>query len=431
LKIIKQEKSGNKVKLEIEVAYSSFKSMSKRAFDEAASTLAIPGFRKGKAPKNISEQYLNQDAINDRAAQNLISDLYPQIIKETNIEPVDYPNVVVKNLKEKEPFVFSLEVAVYPEVKLGKYKGIKIESESEEVTEKELSDFIGGLRERVAKLEEVVGRGIENEDIVEIDVAASSGEEDVKSLSGNKVGLVIGRGQFTPEFDEQLKGLTVGAEKQFELKIPDSHPVKDVAGKAVKFRVLPKKISRRQLPPLDDEFAKEIANAPSLEEFNKNVKQRLAESKKAQVEAEVKNKSIEEVAKGISADIPEGMIRRETDLMVDELKGTLAKDRMTYENYLRMTRKSEKEVRDQFKKGAEARVKSKLALRAIALKENLELKDEDIDAEIKVLAGSSGEKPDKFRSTVGESGMEYIKDYLLRRKALEFIIANAKISTKK
>ncbi len=430
MKITKQEKTGNKVKLEIEEDYNHFKAMMERVWAEAASDINIPGFRKGKAPRQIIEQYLDKGFVVERAAQNLVSDLYPEIIKAANIEPVDYPNVVILSQEEGKPFGFAVEVDVYPEVKLGKYKGVAVESEKEELTEKEADQFMNDLRGRFAKYIEVTDRGIEDEDLVELDLLAATELGDVKSLSGRKVTIEVGRGQIAHEFDKEIKGLSLGQKKEFSVKFGEEHPAKEIAGRSVKFTVTPSRISKKELPPLDENFAKEIANAPSIEAFKEDVKKRLAEDKKLRVEGEIKNKLIEKVAGDISADIPGGMIDREIDVMVDELKGSLLRDKLTLEEYLKMTRKSETGLRDELKGGATMRVKSKLALRAIALKEKIILSDKDVSDEIGVLARSSGENPENFRGNIGGSGLEYIKDYLLRRKALDHIMAGAKISYK-
>ena len=431
MKITKQEKTGNKVKLEIEVDYPTFKGAIEKTFEEAAADLAVPGFRKGMVPKNIVEQYLNKDAIVERAAQNMISDLYPEIISAAKIEPVDFPDVVILKNQEGSPFSFSLQVDVYPEVKVGKYKGIKVDKESDGVTDADLDRFISDLRERTAKFIEVSGRGIENDDLVEIDVKARSAEGDIKNLSGRKISVLVGRGQVAPGFDKELIGLNLGQPKEFKLDLPAEHPVKDVAGKAIFFEVTLQKISKKELPELSDQFAKDVSGMPTMELLKEDIKKGLSEEKKAKVEGDLKNKLIEELVAATSADIPQGMIRRETDLMIDELKASLARQRMTFENYLTMTAKSEKDIREELKVGALARVKSKLALRHVAEAEKLAVTAGDLEKELGTLSSSSGETPEKFTNAVGASGLEFIKDYLLRRKALDYIVSQAKISVKK
>ena len=278
---------------------------------------------------------------------------------------------------------------------------------------------------------QVTERGIENEDIVEIDLAAQSGSGDLKSLSGKHVVIEVGKGQISQEFDKQILGLTRGATKKFDVKLPESHPVKEAAGRPVTFTATAKKISKKELPPLGDDFAKQISGAPSYDAFKGDVVKRLTEDKKLRVEADVKNKLLEKAAGGVSADIPEGMIRRETDVMIDELKSSLMRDRLTLEDYLKLTKKTEESLRAEMKSGAQMRVMSKLCLRAVALKEKLEVTGEDLEEEIKALSRSSSEDPEKFKKNIRESGIEFIKDYLLRRKALEYIMSNAKVKYKK
>lgn len=373
MKINKKEKAGNKVKLEIEVDYGRFKSAIDHVYADASSDLNIPGFRKGKAPRDMVEKYVDKGFVTEHAAQDLISDIYPEIIQEAQIEPVDYPNVVIVRQEEGKPFIFSLEVDVYPEVKLPKYKGISVESESPALTENEVDEFLKGLQKRFARFVDATEKGIEGEDSVMADAEVASEFGDLKAPPGKKI----------------------------------------------------------VIPKLTEEFVKNISNAPSLEAFREDLKKRLAEDKKNKVEAAVKNKLIEKVSDGLVADIPPGMVSRETELMFDELKNSLLRDKLTHEDYLRMTKKTDESLRKELKPNAEKRVRSKLALRAVANEEKLELADADLDREIQVLSDSSHVDPAKFRQNIGESGLHYIRDYLLRRAALEFIMSKAKISEKK
>lgn len=431
MKILKQVRTGNRVKLEIEEEYKFFKLMQDNAYDEAAADLAVPGFRKGKAPKNIVEQYINKDFVVEKATQNVVSAVYPEIIRAANIEPVDFPDVVVTKNKEGEFFAFTLEVDVYPEVKLGKYKGVKAEKESDEVSNEDIDRFVEDLRERVAKVVEVSGRGIENEDIVEMDVLAASKEGDIKNLTGRRMAIMVGKGQIAPSFDRELMGMTVGGSKEFKVDVPREHFNREMAGRTVTFNVTPRRVTKRELPEATDEFAKGVSGLPSLSALREDLKARLLEEKKRRIEGDVKNSLIGEVVKGMTVDPPGGMIRRETDMMIDELRNSLAKQQMTLENYVRLTGKSEDSLRSEMRGGATERAKAKIALRAIAKQEKIDLLPEDIEAEIGALAKSSGEKPEKFRKLVGAEGMEYIREYLLRRKALEYIMAHAKIVEKK
>jgi trigger factor len=431
LKILKQEKNGNKVKVEVEVEHKQLNSHIDKVSAEAASDLVVSGFRKGKVPKNIAEQYLNRDVIKEHAIQDMVADLYPKIIAEAKIEPIDYPNVVILNQKENEPFTFSLEVEVYPAVKLGKYKGLKVESETTKVTEVEVDEFVEQLRQSVANFIEVEGRGAGHGDLVELDVKASSEKGLLPALSSRAARIELGLGQISKDFDREIIGLTVGLEKKFSIKMPEAHPIKDLAGASVDFIVMPKKIMKKELPDVNDEFAKQFANLPTLEVLRDDIRERVSENKRSRIESDTKNNLLEQVSKNITADIPEGMIRRETDLMIDDLKASLVRDRMTFEQYLKLTKKSEKDVRGELRPGAEARVRSKLALKAIADVEKIEVSGEDMGLELKSLAQSSGEPAEKFEGRVGESGLEYIKDYLVRRKALEFLVSSAKVVERK
>lgn len=427
MKILKQEREGNKVKLEVELPYSLLESSINNTFEEVASEVKIPGFREGKAPREVVERHINKDAVTDRAVQNLIRENYPNVIGEAKIEPVDFPEVVVLRQEEGKPFAFSVAVEVYPEVKLGKYKGIRIKKKDTKVTDEEVENFVKGLQDRFAKITEVSTHSIENENLVVIDIEASSGGEDIKSLTRKGAALTVGRGQITPEFDKELIGLTVGVEKEFKLKIPPDHPFKEIAGKEVLFKATPHRIAEKELPPFDQGFVSKFSKAESPEKFKEEIKEKLAEEKVKRAEEDIKNEIVQKIAEEVKVDIPQGMIRRETDLMVDELRRSLELEKLSLDDYLKSIKKDEKGLREELKGGATKRVMAKITLRAVAEKEKLNVSPEDIDSEVKALAKEGGEVAEEFKKKIGESGREFIMDYLLRRKALDFLESKAKI----
>ncbi|MCX5725745.1 MAG: trigger factor [Candidatus Saganbacteria bacterium] len=427
MKILKQEREGNKVKLEVELPYSLLEAEKNKAFNEVAAEISIPGFRKGKAPRAVLERNINKDAVTDRAVQNLIQDNYPKVIDEVKIEPVDFPEVNVLRQEEGKPFAFSVSVDVYPEVKLGKYKGIEAKKKDTAVTDNEVENFIKDLQDRFAKLKEVISRGIENDDLVMLDLEASSEGKGIKALSRKGVAISIGKGQITPEFDSELMGLSTGSEKEFKLKMPTDHPIQEAAGKEVLFKVKPIRIAEKELPALDQEFVGKFSTAGSPEKFREETKKRLTEEKIRTAEEEVKNEVVEKVIEEANVEIPDGMIRRETDLMVDELRHSLLREKLTLDDYLKSVKKNEEKLREELKGGATKRVLAKITLRAVSEKENIKVEEEDLGIEIAALAKEEGGEAGEFKEKIGESGKEYIKDYLLRRKALDFLVTKAKI----
>lgn len=340
MKINSKKREGNKFIIEAEEAYSEFEKAIEGALDEAGKQIKIPGFRKGKAPKNMVENAINRDYLEAEAAQDLISKLYPQIIKETEIEPVDYPKVDIVQKKKKKPFVFKIEVDVYPEVKLGKYKGLKVDKVEAKITDEEIDKILSNLQNRFA---------------------------------------------------------TAGPE------------------------------GKKEVPPLDDEFAKKISKQETMAKLKEEIRESVLKDRTAASEADVKNKLIAEVSSDAKVEIPQGMIEREISIMLDELRSSLAQSGLTLEDYLKGIKKEEKALREEFGKSAEVRVKGKVILRAVSEAEKMKIADDEQEEELKKIAETSGEKIEDLKKRLDESAREYIQDYMLRRKALDFLMEKAKI----
>jgi trigger factor len=342
MKLRSQKREGNKVFLEVEEDYSRFEEAFQKTLEEAGKEIKLPGFRPGKAPRDMIERAINREAIAPRAAQNLIAEIYPQILDTAKIDPVDYPNVEIVQQEKEKPLVFKLSIDVYPEVKLGKYKGVKLEKKSAEVSEQEVLNVLGKLQERFAVTKE----------------------------------------------------------------------------------------GKKELLPLDDEFAKKVSRYGTLAELKEEIRKALQNDKIAEVDADLKNKAIAAVSAEAKVDIPSAMIEREIGVMLDELKTSLAQSRLTLEDYLRGAKKEEKALREEMRKSAEIRVKGKMVLKAVAEAERLAVSPEEIKAEVKSLAGSIQQTPEEFEKNMEENAKRYIEDYLLRNKALSFLIEKASIKMK-
>ena len=426
MKILKQERKGNRVSLEIEVDYAALKTAIDKTFEEAIKEVEIPGFRKGKAPRPLLESKINKEAVIDQASRNLIVDLYSEIINVAKLEPVDSPQVNITKLEEGKPFIFALAVDVYPEVKLGKYKGVKVEKEKVSVAKEEVERSLSELQERFADYTEIKDREVRQGDLIEADVKAEVSGQEVKVLTKREVRFLVGEGQITKEFDKELLGLNLGEKKEIKLTLPKDFSVSEVAGKEVIFNVIIKKIVERKLPVLDDAFAKRFGSE-SLEKLKDEIKRKIELHKQEEAETKVKNLLIDKIAEEITVELPEGLIRREVDLMVDELRRSLEGSNLTLEDYLRGTRKSIEELKTEMKPAAGRRARAKVALHAVAKAEKILVTEEDFNAEIENLSKSMNQNPEEFKKTIGEAGTEYITDYLLRRKALDLILSKAKM----
>jgi len=337
MKIRSNAREGNKVILEIEEDYSRLKDAIEETIVEAGKEVKLPGFRPGKAPKELVRKALNKEAVEAEAVQRLISSLYPVVLDEAKIEPVDYPNIQILEHKKKKPIVFKIEVDVYPEVKLGKYKGLKIEKKEAKVTEEDLDKVLENLRKRLQAMEKL-----------------------------------------------------------------------------------------SELPALDDEFAKKVSRYQTLEELKKELRESMQRDKEGQEDAEVRNKLIADASADAKVDIPNGMIEREVDIMLDELRNSIAPMNLSLEDYLKGINKDENTMRDELRKSAEMRVKGKIILKAVAESEKMDISSEEMGEELKALAGAGGQTPEELEN-LDEHARKYIEDYLLRRKALDFMVEKAKI----
>ncbi|MBI5400058.1 trigger factor [Candidatus Saganbacteria bacterium] len=340
MKIRSNVRDANKVTLEVEEDYSYFAKALEVALTAAGKEIKVPGFRPGKAPKEIVERALNHDYLESRAAQNLISQLYGSVISEAKIEPIDYPHVEIIQQQKHQPFVFKLVIAVYPEVQLGRYHGISVEKPAVKITAEDVDKVFGSLQERFAK---------------------------------------IG---------------------------PDG---------------------KKEILPLDDEFAKQVSKFGTLAELKVEIKATMLKDRQTEAEAEVKNRLIAAAAADAKLEIPQALVEHEIDIMLDELRHSLASSNLTLEDYLLAIKKDEKIMRDELRKSAEVRARGKIVLLEIAQAEKLLVTTEELTAELEHIAGHSGEKLEQINRRLGADGLKYMNDYLLRQKALDFLHANAKI----
>jgi len=431
VKILKNERTGNKVKLEIEAAVELVKKAEEKALKEAAREIKVPGFRQGKAPANLIERSIDKEALSAHATQNLISDLYPEIIKESKIDPVDYPHIAIVSQGDGKPLVFSIEVDVYPEVKLGKYKGLKATKKTTAVKEEDINKVLTNLQDRFARFEERKEGGAEESDLVDVDMEAKEGDQNFIPLTRKGIRIIVGHGGISPEFDAKLKGSKVGEKKEFSLDFGAGHPVPEIAGKKINFKVKVNKISKKETVPLDDEFAKKVSRLNTLEELKQQITSNLQAEKKQTAEADLSNQLIEQIVKDTQIELPPAMLDREVDIMLDEMAHSLSRSNLTLEAYLQSIRKEESQLREELKTPAKSRVEAKVILREISKDENIKLEESDVEMEFSKMATSSGKTLSEFKESVSEGGRQFVEDYLLRQKALDFVIDKAKVSEEK
>ncbi len=427
MKILKKEKTGNRFKFEVEADFESYKKAREEILESYSKEMKIPGFRPGKAPRDIVEKNLDQGFITNKATQRLIAELYPKLVHETKIDPVDYPNVDILTFEEGKPIVFSIEVEVYPDITLGKYKGLKVTKKPTEVTDDDVLKVLGDLQNRFAKHINIQDGAVLKDDLVDLEIQAEAEGAQIKRWPRTLQHLPVGMSYISPEFDENLIGMHSNEEKSFAIDFPANHPIPEIAGKKVSFKIKINKIHRKELLPLDDEFAKMLSNVGTLGELKEEIKKNLELKKKEESEADLKNQLIDAVSKDSKIDLPQALVDMETDLMVEELKTSLAQSNLTLDGYLKSLKKTEEEMRKELKTPASSRAKGKVVLRKIGEAEKITVAPHDLDTEVALMAANMGKSTEEYKKSMGEGGISYVNEYLLRRKALDFLVSQAQI----
>ena len=369
---------GSKVKLTIEVSAEQFEAATQKAYQKAGKRFNVPGFRKGKAPRKVIENMYGPLAFFDDAFDIVYPEAYQAAIAEQGVEPVDRPDVSIETLPEGEtPLVFSLVVAVKPEVELGAYKGIEVEKRAYNVTDDEVDAAIAQLQEGVARMVDV-DRPVENGDTVNLDYSGSV--DGVKFDGGTAQGqtLTIGSGQFIPGFEEQMVGMAVGEEKDIEVTFPEEYHAENLAGKKAVFAVKVNGIQVKELPTLDDEFAKDVSEYDTLEALRDAKRQELLEQAEKNAKIQKENDVVRKAVENATVEIPDAMVERQIDSFLQDMGYRLQMQGISLEDYLKYTNTEISALRDQYRADAALRVKSQLVLEAISKAEAIEATPEEI-----------------------------------------------------
>lgn len=424
LQVEKLEK--NMAKLTIEVPAEELEKALESAYQKNKNKMSIPGFRKGKVPRNMIEKMYGPAVFYEDAANELIPDAYEKALAECEEEIVSAPTVDVVQIEKGKPFIFTAEVAVKPEVTLGKYKGVKVEKTEVEVTEEEIDAQIEKERENSARTITITDRPVKDGDMTTLDF---EGFVDGVAFEGGKGGdypLTIGSGSFIPGFEEQLIGAEIGKEVEVNVTFPADYHSADLAGKAAVFKCTVKEIKEKELPKLDDEFASEVSTFDTLAEYREDVKKTLTQQKEDAAKNAKEEAVIEAVVEDAQMEIPDAMVETEQRQMVDEFAQRMQMQGLTMEQYMQFTGTNPQMLLEQAKPQALKRIQSRLVLEAVAKAENLAADDAGYEAEIKDMAEKYQMEPDKIKDMLGERGREQVLADLAIRKAVEFLVENAK-----
>ena len=374
------KKEGNKVTLKITVDNNKFEEAVNKAYNKTKGKYNIPGFRKGKAPKVVIETQYGKGVFYNDAIDMLFPEVYPEAIKELNIDPIDRPDLDIEEISKDNGLVMVVNVEVKPEFELGTYKGIEISKVDNTVSEEDVEARLNEMVNRNARLTSVEDKALENGDTAVIDFEGFENGVAFEGGKGENYNLVIGSNTFIPGFEDQLVGKKAGEEVEVNVTFPETYHAENLAGKPVVFNVKVNDVKVKEVPALDDEFAKDTTEFETLAELRADVKAKLEEQAKNAADAEMRNALVEKVSANTEVEVPEAMVQHQIDNMLMELNYQLQYQGLNLEQLLQMTGRGLDELREERRADAERLVKSSLVLEAIAEKENVEANDADVDS---------------------------------------------------
>ena len=401
----------NIVKFEVKVEAEKFDAALTRAYKKNVKNFNVPGFRKGKVPMNVVKKYYGIEVLLEDAVNFAIEGSYSEVLKENNIIPVDYPKIDVVEVGEGKDFVYTAEVTVYPEVELGEYKGLSIEKKTYEVTEEEVSKKLKEMQEKNARVETKEEGTVENGNIAVIDFKGYVDGEAFQGGEGNDYSLEIGSKTFIDTFEEQLVGAKVNDTVEVNVTFPENYGKEELNGKPAKFEVTIKEIKVKELPELDDEFAKETSEFDTIADLKADVTKKLEEANAERAEREFEEAVITAVAGNAKVEIPEVMVEKEVDKMVQNLQQRLQYQGLSLEQYFQFTGTDEEKMREYMRTNAQTKVKVDLVLEAIEKAENIEATEEEIKAKaVEVAKMYSASEDEKMVDLLMQSQQAALRD---------------------
>lgn len=422
-----EKKENNSAAFTIEVSEDKFEKGIQKAYIKMRSRFSIPGFRKGKAPRKVIEMNYGEGIFYEEALNIVLPDAYDEAIEELELEPVDSPEVDIEQLEKGKPIILKVEVTIKPEVTLGDYKNIEVEKVEYNVTDKDLEAEIKNLQDMNARLIDISDREIKKGDIINIDFKGLLEGEEFEGGTAENQQLEIGSETFIKGFEDQLIGKKKDEEVDVEVTFPEDYFEESLKGKDVTFKVKINDIKEKELPELDDEFAKDVSEFDTLEELKNSIKERLEKEAKNKEEAENEGKVIEKVVESSEVDIPEVLIDHQVENEIGQFDYRLKLQGLSMDRYFELTNSTMDELKDQVRPTAEKRVKTELVLEKLAKLENIEASDEDLDEELERMAKEyNHEDVEKFKSDMKLGDLEYLKTGIIRDKAIELLMKNVK-----
>lgn len=415
----------NMAKLTIEVPASEFEKALQSAYNKQKKSISVPGFRKGKVPRQMVEKMYGPEIFYEDAANELIPTAYEEELKNCDLEIVSRPTVDIVQIKKGENFIFTAEVAVKPEVTLGEYKGMEVDKTSTRVTQKEVEAKIKEEAEKNARTVTVEGRPVQDGDEVILDFEGFVDGEAFEGGKGENYPLTIGSGSFIPGFEEQLVGAE--AEKEVEVKVtfPEEYHAEELKGKDAIFKCTIHEIKEKQIPEIDDEFAAEVSEFDTLDEYKADVKAKIKEQKENEGKQKKEDQAVEKAVANAAMEIPEAMIDEQVRQMVNEFAQNMQYQGISFEQYCQITGMTLEKIQEETRPQAVKRIETRLVLEAIAKAENIEVTEERLDEEIKKMAESYNMEADKLKELMGEEEKKQMMEDIAVQDAVTFLVENA------
>ena len=424
LQVEKMEK--NMAKLTIEVSAEDLDKAMQNAYQKAKGRISIPGFRKGKAPRKMIEQMYGKGVFLEDAANALIPEHYSKALAECDLEIVSQPKIDVTQVEPGKPFIFTAEVATKPEVTLGDYKGLEVPKSETEVTDEEVEAELKKEQEKNSRTITVEDRAAENGDTATIDFEGFVDGEAFEGGKGTDYPLTIGSGSFIPGFEEQLVGANIGEEKEVNVTFPEDYQAAELAGKPAVFKCTVKKIEVKELPELDDEFAKDVSEFDTLEEYKADIKKNLEEKKADAAKRAKEDAAVDAAVANATMEIPDAMLDTQVNQMIDDFARRMQSQGLTMDQYMQFTGTTLASLQEQMKPQALKRIQTRLVLEKIAEAEAIEIADEKIDEEINKMAEMYKMEADKLKEMLGDAEKEQMKKDMAVQEAVTILADAAK-----
>ena len=415
----------NMAKLTIEVSAEELEGALQKAYQKQKNKINVPGFRKGKVPRQLIEKMYGPEIFYDDAANALIPDAYAKAFDESGLDIVSQPKIEVTQIEKGKAFIFTAEVAVKPEVTLGQYKGVEVDKFSDEVTDEEVAAKLEEEQNKNARTIAVEGRPVQDKDEVVLDFEGFVDGVAFEGGKGENYSLTIGSGSFIPGFEEQLIGAEPEKEVEVKVTFPEEYHAEDLKGKDAVFKCTVHEIKAKELPELDDEFASEVSEFDTLEEYKEDIKAKIKEQKKNDGKRAQEDQAVDAIIASSEMDIPEAMLDTETRQMMDSFAQRLQQQGLSLDQYMQFTGMTADKMMDEMRPQAEKRIKTRLVLETIVKAENIEISDERLDEEITKMAEAYQMEADKLKEFMGDREKEQMKQDMAVQEAITFVIENA------